>query len=367
MTKHNSLVLELNTDPEIIRFTHFQNSAAWKSKLTVEQYAEREWHIGCESKIGKRDTANNLGLFHFTLRDLSLPSDTKTSNIVASCETLNRLGWRIAPDSELKEIVAPCIGGVYTIPEHRGKGYAGQMITLLNEYWNERLDKDGFMFLYSEVGSYYEKFGYEDLEVPVHEITIPHDYTPSVENSAFHYLKYEEYQKLVDHRYASVKESLIAKAKKENKVLYSLIPSMDIYSWFHDRDLFISQKLHPELKVDHFGVAAGDDTYDHISWLHDWNDHHLTILSVSASSHERFKELFNYAIKEAQTYDMHSIVMWDTSLGNEQAYTDALKYIESFEGTKTFQKNGSISSIRALDGTTPDKFSWENNEKWCWF
>jgi hypothetical protein len=366
MTKN--FEFELVNDPEVIRYTHLQNSSQWKSKLSAEQYADREWHIGCESKLGKRREADNLGLFHFVLRDKSIQTNDKVGDIVAACETMNRKAWRIDPNGELKEVIAPCVGGVFTNENYRGRGYAHVMITKLNEFWDARLDNDGFIFLYSEVGDYYQRFGYNSDEVKLHEIAkLENHEVQEIVSSEYHFLKYEEYTKIVELQYQKVKNHLIAKSKTQDKTLYSLIPSIDIYSWFHDRDIFIASKLKPDEKIEHFGVSLNDGSYDSIVWLHDWNDGHLTIISVSSSSSNSFKKLIDLAIQEAQRYHLHGIHMWHSALGDEQQSAENLKYLETFDGIKTFQENGSRSALRPLDGAESESYSWEYNDKWCWF
>ena len=367
----NDLVLELSTDPEQIRYTHLQNSSAWRAKLTAEEYADREWLIGCESKLGKRKVDENLGLYHFVLRDKSIASSGKFGDIVASCETMNRKAWRIDPKGELVEVVAACIGGVFTLEPYRGKGYACTMISLLNRYWDERLDKRGFMFLYSEVGDYYSRVGYESAEVKVHELHNLEQYRDpelDLDVSDYHFLKYEDYSTLVELQYKNAKEFLISKSKQTDKVLYSLIPNIDTYTWFHDRDLFIASKLRAEKQVDHFGVTLNDGTHDRVVWLHDWSSDDLTIVALTASSHESFKKLLNLSISEAISCKFDSIHIWHSGLGQDPETVAAnVKFLESNSSSKLFQDNSSRSAIRPLDGSPLGTYSWEFNDKWCWF
>lgn len=372
MTKNNNLVLELISDPEIIRHTHLNNSEAWRSKLTKEQYADREWTIGIESNLGKRKQDEPLGVYHYVLRDLSIPVVNKFDNIVASLETLNRRAWRIdGKDGELKQIYSACIGGVFTLAQHRKKGHAAVMINLLNEEVDKQLGKDGFTFLYSEVGEYYSKFGYESFEVPVHSFNAKDTQISSKNSkSEYHNLKYDDYAKLVEVQEKTIKKALIEESHKTDKTLVTLVPDIDIYSWFHDRDIFISKILRPDVKVEHFGVVLNDSN-DHIIWLHDWNSETLVIVKIyNENQHEikSFEKLISIAIEEAQFYNFKKISIWDSSLGESKEHHEkALKLIESFADAKTFQSNSSMSAIRLHDKTPKSEISWENNDKWCWF
>lgn len=371
MTINNTLELELISDPEIIRYTHMRNAEVWSAKLTKEQYADREWLIGCESRIGRRK--GTLGVFHYVLRDLSLDSKTKTDNIVASLETLNRKAWRIkGSNGKLEDVVCACVGGVFTFEEHRGKGYATEMITRLNEKLENQLGKNAFTFLYSEVGDYYSRFGYYNFEVPLHYIPIEAISLPKVNKNDYHPLKYEDYQPLVDAQYDKVKLGLITKSKtlKHDETLVSLVPNLDIYTWFHDRDIFISKTLKPENEIENFGAVL-NGTKDHILWLHDWNSEILTIVRLYNEHQqdvENFKQLLNIAIEEAHKYGFKGINIWHTTLGEDKSHIEkALEYIEESLGAKTYQENSSISAIRLHDGTSKEKVFWENNDKWCWF
>lgn len=373
MTKNNNLVLEPISDPEVIRFTHLNNSEAWKSKLTKDQYADREWKIGCESSLGRRKVDEKLGIFHYVLRDLSIQSDNKTDNIVASCETMNRRAWRIdEQNGELKEIKCACIGGVFTLKDHRKKGYAAEMITRLNDAVDKQLGPGGFTFLYSEVGEYYSKFGYESHEVPVHTFQPQNSPLAKLPKSDYHFLKYDDYERLVESQYKHVRENLIKTSATldSDRCLVTLVPDIDIYNWFHDRDIFISKVLRPEVQLEHFGAVL-NGTNDHIIWLHDWNEDKLVIVRVyNENEHDvkSFEKLISIAAEEAQLYNFKSISIWDSSLGEDKRHHDeALKLVEQFEGAKTFQPNSSMSAIRFHDKTAKGHYSWENNDKWCWF
>lgn len=336
------MALELITDAETIRYTHLQNAAAWRSRLTAEEYADREWHIGCGSKVGQRDYARHTGLYHFAFRVDGV--------IVASCETLNRKGWR-ARDGELVEVVVPCIGGVFTLAEHRGNGHAAEMIKQLNAYWDERLDNRGFMILYSEVGDYYAKFGYASHEVKVHDLHI----TDSLPSAQYDHvpLGYEQYHDLVDIQYNRIKAHLIENS--QGKTLFSMIPTIDIYSWFHDRDLFIAERLNKPTPTK-FGASLS--TNEKIVWLHDWNESYLTIVEVSWDTPESFNKLFQLAINEARDCGMKGIHAWHSSVGENVSWLKAL-------GAELYRENGSRSALRALDGS--EDCEWAFNDKWCWF
>lgn len=361
----SNLSLEFVSDPELIKFTHYQNSFTWKSKLTHEEYMEREWKVGVESKPSKRDETNNTGIFHFVLRDLSVETNgDKFINIVASCETRNRKALK-AEKGVLKELISPCIGSVYTLPNHRKKGYAHKMIELLNDYWAERLEEDSFMTLYSEVGHYYNRVGFDSHEVKVHKVPVVNS-VEGIKEFEYTDLEFESYESLITDDNNELISKLVEKSKESSFPLYSLNMDLDIFTWYHLRDLYIGSRLKPTFQIKELGALLKDSNKDHIIWLHDWNSESLTIIKLQISSFDSFKYLFELASKEARSADLKEINLWDTALGEDESlHQECLDYISKFKGSLINQPNGSLSGFKLLNNSK--NYKWENNDKWCWF
>lgn len=387
----NKMLFEQTTDPEVIRFTHLQNSATWKSKyLTAEEYAQREQILGSSEIALKgsspsvrrklKEDANYLGLKYFVFKDLSLPDTGKTSQIVSSCETLNRVAWCIHPEShgEIEPVLSVCIGGVYTIPEHRGKKFAQLMITQLNEYYDKLSQRPGassflkwkFMFLYSEVGDYYEKFGYVSEHVPLHSITQLDDlYKLYCEDSKGRYLSFDDYEDLVSLQKTQFKAGLKSLHSVQGKsYVFTVEPSLDIYKWFQHRDVFLSQKFQDK-PPSKFGFRLEDDS--HIIWHHHWLERSLYVLKVYVKGdHEKesvLQKLLGACVKEAKAAGLSHIEFWDEEI-NADAYPKLFKLLEKVEdGSNVYAENGSRSAVRVPSGLKEEEFTWANNTKFCWF
>lgn len=370
MTVYKDLKLELSTDHDEIQYTHEQNSASWRNLLTVEEYMERERFVGLEHEVCERDHEKNLGLYHFVLKDYSIPIiNSKFDQIVASCETRNRIGYVAEPGAtELKEVVSPCIGSVYTLSHHRRKGYAGKMITFVNEYWSKRLGEDTFMTLYSEVGDYYSRFGYKSFEVLDNKLEIKADETGSIVcTTDYESLRMDQYKDLMKAENELLKKELLAKAQKSDKKLIAMELNSDIFTWFHVRDKFTNSKVNKTSKPTTVAGAQLKNSEDHIIWLHDWLSDGVTVLKLKFSSLDSFRKLVALAHNEAKINGLHILELWDSALGeDEQLHKQAHEYLKSEYEGKFDQPNSSLSAAK-LTTSEDVEFGWEFNDKWCWF
>lgn len=382
-------------DPEIIRFTHLNNSEAWKGLLTAEQYAQREQILG-STDISQKDKSpeiqelypngyKHLGIKYFILKDESLPDTDKFSQIVSSCETLNRLGYCIRPGSNgvVEPALIVCIGGVFTESKFRGKGYAGKMIQMLNQYYDELIEanpdsvllKNLIINLYSEVDNYYEKFGYHSFHVPLHYITqldkFMLEYCPD-KLSEGKFLNHDDYQHLIDVHDNNFKENLV-KLHNANpeKFIFTVKPDLDIYKWFQDRDIFIAKTVNKLTEGNEDTLKFGFELNDgsHIIWHHNWNGNLLVIVTIHMKQNDRetLLQLIGQAILEAQRYNLTKIQFWNEELPLEE-YPQLLQTLQKLEKKdKLYAVNGSISAVRPPTGFDKDAIIWDNNTKFCWF
>lgn len=411
-----NLIFEEVFDPEVIRFTLHVNSEAWKGVLTNDEYVDRELVLGSSdictkytsgSEYAKRfpESHNLLGIKYFVLKDTSLPSTDKMSQIVSRCETLNRLGSCITPNSKgkIEPSLTICIGGVFTPIEYRGKGYAKIMIEKLNSYYDDIYDKASSIThelsrtlvrnmvinLYSEVGEYYSKMGYVSKHVPIHDIpgldTLNEEYckTATVTPTAGRMFKYDDYTDMIDLQSNQFKNSLVRLAKDNPEgFTFTVDADIDIFKWFEDRDIFIFSKLLEKKKspftVDdlRYGYAITDGEYKdaHIIWHHSWNGNELIITKIYISEDRQqnaddiAKILFGEAIKEAKKFGLTKLEFWDEEIPANK-FPELFTVLENMSKheSKTFLSNGSLSAVRPPHGIHPELVRWDNNTKFCWF
>ncbi|SCV04342.1 LAME_0H17678g1_1 [Lachancea meyersii CBS 8951] len=402
-SEKRNLLFEPVTDPELIKYTHLQNGRTWRPEfLSMEDYTKREHLLGtCEisstnkcQEMQKRfpEGSELLGIKYFVLKDLNLPQTSKTSQIVSSCETLNRVGWAVTPGSKgaIKPVLSACIGGVFTIPEFRAKRFGAELITRLNEYYDGISKAPGapefvqniVIFLYSEVGEYYSKFGYVSRPIPVHTVekldAVLELYcggnsdsdSASAEGRNIGFDCDEHFIEL--EKQSFVKDVQNAHSSRENAFVFTLEPSKDIFKWFHHRSLYHKKFLDPA-SPSRFGYALADGS--HIVWhLNYWpHQRSLYILKLYlegdtvAKKEASLKKLLAQAIQEAQEHEVKYLQFWDTELGQQDWSKPFMKFLQKVEEpSNLYQENSSRSAIRVANVKAED-IEWRNNAKFCWF
>lgn len=394
---YKNLKFEENTDPEVIRYTHLKNGVIWKGLQTREEYADREHLLG-NSGIGLKGQSTEmkeqfpgfhrwLGLKYFICKDENLPKEGKTSQIVSSCETLGRLGYCIHPDSngKVELTLVVCIGAVFTMPEHRGKGCARIMIESLNKYFDSARDDPNapallrhmVINLYSEIGEYYAKTGYRSMHVPLHIITQLDDFFERYCNNEIQeegrYLGLDDYEDLVELQKKQFQSHLQELHRENPKAfIFTVAPDIDIYKWFAIRDLFIMEKSNRINNGLKFGFALRDNS--HVIWHHHWNEDTLIVIKVfidtaksKENRQEALRELLAHAIAEAKSAQLKKLVFWDEEITIKQFPTLFRLITELEHGSKVYAKNSSLSAVRPPLGYTADDVIWDNNAKFCWF
>ncbi|ODV95105.1 hypothetical protein PACTADRAFT_49853 [Pachysolen tannophilus NRRL Y-2460] len=392
-------VLERTTDARVYAWCHLQNSCSWKSNLTSEQYVKRESVLSLTKICNAQRNENELkGIHYWVLRDMGIVKNEGvknddevydlTYNIVASSETLFRESWVFQFKDGIvdrKQVLSPCIGGVYTLPSQRGKGVASIMITKLNEKLSEMMDKDRFITLYSEIGNYYEKFGYKNFEVGLCHIPIlDEDLNINInidENFSFNFLKNGEFKQIIEFykkKFLKQIESLVLLDKNRTKI--SLIPSIEVIEWHHERSIFISKTLY-DVKPGHFGVQICDNQQNlkgFIIWTHDYKEKSLVLLIIYGENLNILTDLIKLTILEAKKINFEKIICWESDLFNYKLNINGIDKDETSKFTKIIEtdlhgklhlKNGSISAALKFHNNVNDNgnLDWEGNGKWAWF
>ncbi|KAI5964940.1 hypothetical protein CANMA_003450 [Candida margitis] len=234
------------TDPQIIDFTRWQNSLAWKGALSQKDYVLREYVLS-KSKVA---SSGNNKLYVFMLQS------TVDDEPLCSIEMLVRDSLKFEFDDKERQsvkksdILSGCIGGVFTYPQHRGKGYARVMVDKLVELAKrEIVGSDGFTFLYSEIGEYYVKNGFKSFPVDLINVSLKDKEVNELQSPPqVHYelIEYHQFHDLMDKYRAHFENEMIAKVKKDHKTRVAIKPTSDPIDWFHLRAKFITYKLFHE-------------------------------------------------------------------------------------------------------------------------
>lgn len=123
--------------------------AAWGKGLSVQQYLDREGYLR------KRDLCRNM-VMHALVRDE--PGQAKPT-ILASCES-----YRVPMVAFRESSFCHGIGSVYVDPEHRGRGYASDLLIRIRPF----LGQFGcpLVYLMSDIGeSVYGRLGFVPIPV----------------------------------------------------------------------------------------------------------------------------------------------------------------------------------------------------------
>ncbi|XBW34553.1 hypothetical protein QEN19_000115 [Hanseniaspora menglaensis] len=388
------LLQDISDDKEVVAFCHATNAATWGSKLySTEQYIQREKHLGNQTIASNPCIEKKielyrkyLGIKYFVLKDLSLPETDKCSQIVSSFETLNRVGY-IRHPSFNKEIpiLSVCIGGVYTPEKFRGKGYASSMMTEFNKILDDIVKKnsnDSFLknavsFLYSEVGNFYEKFGYKSFHVPIHYFENKKELLHYAENLS----KHKEVQPLILEEVSTNLSACIDEETKEcdkyaksssftDKYKFYIKPQLDIYKWFKARDDYIAKIAFPEVIKKHPLIDGYKikDSKSHIIWHHNWNEEKLYVLKlfIEKESREDLINLLKKALEELAVYNINKLAVWDSDFSSK-LFSDIFENFKNQQGVHMNCNNDSLSAIRADWIEDIDDLEWINNSKYIWF
>lgn len=394
------------TDKELIDYTRKENSVAWKGVLSKDQYVLREYVLG-KSEMTKV-------LHVYMLKDRN-NSDTQISSV----ELLVRPGFIFEKknDDVIKtEVKSGCIGGVFTYPNYRGKGYGRIMIDKLKDLAiSEILGEDGFIHLYSEIGEFYAPHGFKSFDVPLINLDIKpvgdnmnfDEPLTNERNEEIKLIKYHQFEDLLKSYKLQAEEMIVLGVNCDGKPRVTIDINSHIIDWFHLRAKFISLHcFHNDHTIDfnsnykeistglndidphHFGLTLVKDNklIGYIIWTYDWNNEaddkyscYATIINIFVdTNYDRgfyTKELINLLQKylnhlnQNKTYrsldNIKKIVLWTSEV--DSSVNDTL-----LKSGGSIVENGSRSAILMNNQHYDDMLAnggliWEVNNKLPWF
>ncbi len=354
------------------------NADEWKGPLTLEQYIEREKHLL------NKDLTKNGGSTGWILISPQLPLNTDGGRpILASCETTLANAY-VARNGKLEKVKAHGIGSVFTRVEHRGKGYAGRMMTELGKNlttWQQQDgDKSLFSVLYSDIGvKFYSRFGWKVFP-STHIHLAPLDRStyeancknlPNVED-----LMGDDLSKLPAAQF--VERELISQSKqRSDRPFIAFKPDLEHLSWHHAREEFVSAQLglpYPKLKG-----AVHQPTGIAMIWTRifsakqkDWQLHclHTVIppeVKGSAEGVKALSALLLRAQREAGAWGLHrGVEVWDPS----QLIVAAAQSLRADVEDKVEIVNRDqehVCSLRWIGaGSSVEDVVWDYNQKYAW-
>ncbi|TID18197.1 hypothetical protein CANINC_003938 [Pichia inconspicua] len=326
--------LEETHSEEEIRKCQEANYPTWGKPLSLVEYQERDWSTYRSDYMGDNH-------HYFVIRN------EENREIESSCEILIRDCW-VKKLGESKTVSAKCavIGSVFTSEKYRGKGNASFMMKELNKLLDTVYctgERD-VAFLYSEIGNYYEQFGYKTKHVPVYKLN-PLDYY----QEDAHIYKYD----IITDKYDDVINSMNLALTKELSCdgnLFALIPNSQIFDWFNRRSNVTFKAIHKtqEPLVNGFSFIDENGLFNYITFTIAYQHSECNLLSIAVHGKNQQRQLLSLVSQYCIKYNIQEIFVWHTSL--------------DLSATEKQHQNGSISGIRSKIDV-----DWVMNEKWCWF
>ena len=186
-----AFILKKLSPSEAASWHTFQNNyVEWGKKyhMTLEDYVEREKAHFLNTKIGlastiyvllkpvndsEESTEEQGNLAELSAVDRACLEKFK-SLIYAQCEIYLRPGYLYSPHSSDKEtaITVASFASVFVHPKYRSHGIGKQFMEMVLKDIDTNPQQVKVCSLYSGVGPYYEKFGFESFPVQVYQVAL---------------------------------------------------------------------------------------------------------------------------------------------------------------------------------------------------
>lgn len=398
------------TDKQLVDFTRLQNAVAWKGHLSANEYAVREVVLG-KSKI---TLSKQNRLYVYMLRDIHNPDRN-----ISSCELLVRKSWKFVWNELEKkvdkhEVLSGCVGGVFTYPESRGKGFAKIMIDKLVELSKKTfVGPDGFTFLYSEVGDYYERNGFHYVGVKLVNIPLKLNskggFAEAVDkfDGVVEQVTYHDFEGLFEEYRNHVEKTMEESVLNDHKTRISIIPTSDYVDWFHIRSKYLAAKHFYAPKIDFenseyeelvsyfqkiepnvYGLKISNGSGDNVGfivWTYDYTKleenytSSITILKIfiKPEFENKYSKADLIKLMKAYVEDINQpmnkyfsptkITLWESEVTKD----DIESLIQDYDA-KAGLENGSVSAVLMNDEAENielmnNNIVWEGNDKLPWF
>ena len=357
--------------------TALLNSEEWSGPLNLEQYLQRE------VVLQEVDLTKNGKITGWILTSTALPNNADgTRPILASCESI-AISAFVVRGGELRRVQAHGIASVFTRSEHRGKGYAGKMMSTLGKRLESWQQVDGlsnpFSVLFSDIGkNFYARLGWKMFEsnhihldpLDQEKYAAARASLPSVE-----YLGASDLSSLPTVRYMEVQLERLSKSEP-SKTFLGIAPDPAHFEWHHAREELQAKLLgknHPDIKG-----AIHPESGLAIIWCRSYasqpKDRHLKILHTvippdqtpsSEEVQQVFAALLLRAQFEASNQDMVAgVEVWDPS----ELVINSARKLSSHEQGKVeiiTRDQESLCSLRWAASTEDDPV-WITKQKYAW-
>lgn len=376
-----SLRLELLNSPADIARQAIRNHSSFSSSFSLEDHVAR--------KRALAETEYGASGYRWTLL-------TAEGDWTATCETYHSPGLYVGSQVDqnqrdakqievaVKKGIVASVGGVFTPPHLRGKGYAREMMIQLGK----KLQGMGCLAsnLYSAVGpDFYGNLGWKAYERRETVIRVPNgghmdqspDSSANVPVSLRSLSSNELFSSYLPADVALLSQDLLQHhAKHPDSSAFTIVPTRAAIEWFHARSTIFHSYLRPgpvPQMTAAFAVGdpqSGDDDWSYCVPFASFSDDKLYILRIrlAAASLNMAKHattLLRGMISEARRLKLSEIVIWEPP----RDFNDAAKQLDgTFECKIGIIAGDLVSSLRCwLPGEAADQpVCWLNAEKFAW-
>lgn len=358
------------------------NSAAWKGPLSVDDYINREYHLGRQELTGAR-------LTRWILVDSTQPVNERT--ILSSCETFEKNAL-VAYRGNIQRVSTVGVGSVFCREEFRGLGYAKHMIEELCRVFDGKGDGNNkktplFTVLFSDIGKrFYARFGWKPFPSshlalsPIDEMEFKRD-LPGVD------LPLAQIKDLTaeDVRGSMCSEDVVQKQREALRVAserspgakVAIEPDYDHFAWHWAREEFYAARLRPAdgkplIKgAGHDGAGVycawnrnfGEKSGENILFILRWTyDDPKTPVQTQAII-EAMAAILRRAQFEAHKWGMSKVEFWNP----EPLMQKAVSLLDPTVQV-VHREESSIASLRwsGAEKGLGDDVEWFWNEKYAW-
>lgn len=410
------------TDRQGIKRGHTLNFLEWGQGLTLEEYLQREVHLGSQT------SCSNGNLRFWTLEEQYQVDGSAEWTVVACLETLTRPSLYKIKGRPVQSSVSHSIGAVFTPEEHRGKGHAKRLLnSVVHEFDNrnswsqykglsEEALTHSFSALWSDIGLYYEKFGYKltGSDELVIKVGSGDDDNAKDEGrvDGINWITEDQIPALCKDDEAQLSANMDSDTETDGITRVAISPTEHVHELTHARAHYLA----PLFRGTHLESNGGDASRFGavldgvwVLWSHDFGNNKLNILrvhnkiqhdddDVQLSTAARtaaadkfvaiFIKLLQAAETEARAWGLQKVVLWKQDLPRVRAVAaadgsdgDGSAFLTSLEAVSKSVKSESHVETRAdsslpmwrfwegstRDPTTGARIEWIMDGKYAWF
>ncbi|KAH7133734.1 hypothetical protein EDB81DRAFT_805042 [Dactylonectria macrodidyma] len=337
------------------------NSAAWKGKLTVEEY------IGQQAINGNQELTRNGRIRYWIYTD--------GTTIYTSAETLQKPVVIRSADGKITTEWSYGVAGVFTPVEFRKHGCASEMMRKLAIWFDSDAVPCQFTVLWSAVGTFYEPFGWSIY--PTREAVIPT--APAGFKMRASFLERGQLQPLCDWDTEALASRMEhCPTEHSEQICVAFLPTYAQAEWYFASEEYVASKLF--IEPEWIPTVKGAQSLDGnvwCYWLHDFNADKLVILRLvfrqngksddkKQSTLESLGHVLQMARAEAYNWGLKEVSIWHP----DERVISACRMVLRVEPDVREEIQGNVPCLRWRHNKWGDgvlnEVRWEYREMYPW-